>query len=82
MKALHGRVEVDEADRHAGDAHDRQAGAVAFPFDAAALLDVDIQGIGEDVDGVEADLPGHADAVGRVLAGLGPGGVDQAEFHG
>src|SRR5262249_44948436 len=30
----------------------------------------------------EADLAGHADAVGGVAAGLGPGGVDQSELHG
>src|SRR5262249_22258609 len=82
VEALDGRVEVDQPDRHAGDADDRQPGPVALALDQAPLLHVEVERIGEDVDGVEADLAGHADAVGRVAAGLGPGGVDEAEFHG
>src|SRR5439155_789473 len=73
---------VDEADGDAGDADDGQAGPVALALDEAALLDVDVERVGEDVDGVEADLLGHADAVGGFAAGLGPGGVDQSELHG
>ena len=81
MEALHARVEVDQPDGDAGDADDRQPGLVALALDEPAFLDVDVERVGEDVDGVEADLLGHADAEGGVAAGLGPGGVDQAEFH-
>src|SRR5262249_21751302 len=82
VKALHRRIEVNEADGHAGDADDRQTGSVALPLDEPAPPHVDIEGVGEDVDRVESDFPGHADAVGRVLARLSPRRVDEAEFHG
>ena len=82
MEALHARVEIDQADGDAGDADDRQAGLIAFAADELAFLDVDIERVGEDVDGVEADLLGHADAEGGFAARLGPGGIDEAEFHG
>src|SRR5207249_4986913 len=60
----------------------RQPGRVALVLDELALLDVDVERVGEDVDRVEPDLLGHADAEGGVAAGLRPGRVDQAEFHG
>jgi hypothetical protein len=47
-----------------------------------ALPDVGVERVGEDVDGVEADLLRHPDAEGGLAARLGPGGVDQAKFHG
>ena len=37
MESLHARVEVDQPDRHAGDADDRQAGLLAFGADEPAL---------------------------------------------
>ena len=82
MEALHARVEVDESDGHARDADDRQASLFALAADEAALAGVEIERIGENVDGVEADFLGHADAEGGVAAGLRPGGVDESEFHG
>src|SRR5208282_50216 len=41
-----------------------------------------VQRVGEDVDGVEADLAGLPDAVGGSPPGLNPGRVDQSKFHG
>src|SRR5260370_1390492 len=77
-----GRVEVDEADRPAGDAEDGQAGPVAVALDEPAFLHVEVERVGEDTDGVEADLLRHADAVGGLPAGLGPRRVNQSELHG
>ena len=37
VEPLDARVEVDQADRHAGDADDRQAGRVAFVLDEPLL---------------------------------------------
>ena len=82
VEPLDARVEVDQADGHAGDRDDRQAGAVALVLDEAALLDAEVERVGEDVDGVETDLLGHANAVRGVLARLRPRRVDEAEFHG
>ena len=82
VEPLHAGIEVDQADGDASDADDRQAGPVALALDEPAFLDVEVERIGEDVDGVEADLLGGADAVGGVAAGLCPGGIDEAEFHG
>ena len=62
--------------------HDRQLEPVALVLDQPPLADVDVERVGEDVDRVEADLLGLADAIGGGLAGLHPGGVDEAEFHG
>ena len=59
-------------------------GSPAFSHSVRISLrsfDVHVKRIGEDVDGVESDLLGHADAERGVAAGLGPGGVDEAEFH-
>src|SRR5439155_19150214 len=81
VKLLDARVEIDQADSHASQAHNRQAGPVALAFDQPPLLDIDFQGIGENVDGIETDLLGHVNAVGRVLSGLRPRRVDKAEFH-
>ena len=81
MEFLHARIEIDETDRHAGQADNRQAGLVALALDPSPLFDVDFQGIGEDIDGVETDLLGHANAVSGVAARLGPGGIDEAELH-
>src|SRR5262249_6028906 len=78
METLDARVEIDQADGHACDAHDRQSGLVALALDEPALLDVDVQRVGEDVDGIEADLLGHLDAEGGALAGLCPRRVDQS----
>ena len=61
VEPLDAGVEVDQPDRHAGDAHDRQAGLVALVLDQSLFLDVDIERVGEDVDRVEADLPGLAE---------------------
>ena len=74
-------VEVDQPHGDAGHAHDRQAGGVAFVLDQPLLLDVDVERIGEDVDRVEADLPGLVDAERGPAAGLDPGRIDQAELH-
>ena len=82
VEPLDAGVEVDQPDRDAGDAHDRQAGRVALVLDQPLLLDVDVERIGEDVDRVEADLLGLVDAERRPAAGLDPGGVDESEFHG
>ena len=54
---------------------------LALVADELALPDVDVERVGEDVDGVEADLLGLPDAVGRRPPGLHPRGVDQAELH-
>jgi putative hydrolase of the HAD superfamily len=51
-------------------------------FDDVALGLVDVEGVGEDVDGIEADALRLLDAEAGSLAGLGPRGVDQAESHG
>ena len=61
---------------------DGQTGPVAFAFDEPAFLDVQVERVGKDVDGVEADFLGHANAVAGVAAGLGPGGIDQSQLHG
>src|SRR5262249_47694212 len=82
MKALHARIEIDQADRDAGDADDGQVRLVAFAFDEFTLLDVDVERVGKDVNGVEADLLSHANSVRCFASGLGPGGIDEAEFHG
>ena len=82
VEPLHARVEVDQADGHAGDADDRQARPVAFVLDELPLSHVDVERVGEDVDRVEADLLRLLDSVRRLAARLGPGGIDQAEFHG
>src|SRR5260370_38904860 len=82
MKALHARVEIEQPDSDAGDADDGQAGPVALALDQQPFFNVQVERVGEDVDGIEANFLGHADAVGGVLAGLSPGGVDEAEFHG
>src|SRR5262245_26395123 len=81
MKSLHARIEIDQADRDTSNADDWQAGLVALALDELAFLGVNVERIGEDVDGVEADLLGHANAVGGVATGLGPGGIDEAKFH-
>src|SRR5271157_2548810 len=77
-----GVVEVGQADGHAGDADDWQAGGCAFTADQRPLPVIDVQRVGEDVDGVEADLASLPDAVGGSPPGLNPGRVDQSEFHG
>src|ERR1700722_12356590 len=82
MKALHARIEIDQADSNASNADDRQAGLVAFALDETALPDVHVERVGENVDGVEADLLRHADAVGGFAARLSPRRIDEAEFHG
>src|SRR5436190_5030853 len=82
MKALHTRIEVDQPDGHAGNADDRQARLVAFALDEPAFLDVDVERIRKNIDGVEADLLGLLNAERRVASGLSPGRIDEAEFHG
>src|SRR5262249_2173118 len=82
VETLHAGVEVDQAHGHAGDADDGQPGPVALALDEPTLLDVQVERVGKDVNGVKADFLGHADAVGGVLAGLGPRRVDKPEFHG
>src|SRR5205814_90233 len=78
VEALHAGIEVDEADGDAGDADDGKPRAVALALDEQSFLDVQVEGVGEDVDGIEADLLGLADAEGGVAAGLGPGAVDES----
>src|SRR5439155_7025871 len=82
VEALDAGVEVDEADRHACNADDGQTCLVALAFDQQPLLDVDIERIGKDVDAVETDFAGHANAVSRAFARLRPSRIDQAKFHG
>src|SRR5262249_37079429 len=82
VETLHAGVEVDQADGDAGEADDGQAGPVALALDKAALLRAQVERVGEDVDGVEADLLGHADAERGVAAGLRPRRVNQSELHG
>jgi hypothetical protein len=56
--------------------------AVGFGLDQGPFGPVGVvERVGEDVDRVEADLLRHPDAERRVLAGLRPGRVDQAESH-
>ncbi|GBD35602.1 hypothetical protein HRbin36_00715 [bacterium HR36] len=81
MEPLHGTIEIHQAEGDAGDADNGQTDAVAFAFDQTPFADVHIERIGEDVNGVEADLFGHADAPSSVTAGLYPGGVDQTQAH-
>ena len=50
--------------------------------DQLALSGVDVERVGEDVHGVEANGPGLLQAEARALARLGEGAVDEAEFHG
>src|SRR5262249_50294888 len=61
VKPLNTRIEVDEADGDAGDAYDGQAGRVTLALDEPAFLDVDVERIGKDVDGIKADLFCHPD---------------------
>src|SRR5579885_3419794 len=56
VEALDAGIEVDEADGDASDADDGQAGAFAFAADETTLAGIEVERIGEDVDGVEADL--------------------------
>src|SRR5262245_56044275 len=51
VKSLHGGVEIEQADGDAGNADDRQPGPVALALDEQPLLDVQVQRIGENVDG-------------------------------
>ena len=81
VEALHARVEVDQSDGHAGDADDGQSDPFALAADQPAFAGVDVERVGENVDGVEADLFRHLNAERRVAAGLRPCGVDKAEFH-
>src|SRR5262245_24420057 len=82
MEALHAWIEVDQADGDTRDTDDRQAVPIALALDQPALLHVDIERSGEDVDAVESNLARHTDAVGGALARLGPCGIDQSQFHG
>src|SRR5262249_17770007 len=82
VESLDAGVEVDQPDSDAGDADDGKAGSIALALDEPALADIDVERVGEDVDGVEADGLGLPDAERRALARLGPGGVDESEFHG
>ena len=82
VEPLDAGIEVDEAQGHAGHADDGQPGAAALLADQPPFLDIDIERIGEDVDGVEAQLPGLGDAERGSPPRLDPGRVDQSEFHG
>src|SRR5262249_39625475 len=46
-----------------------------------AFLNAHIERIGEDVNRIEADFLGHADAVSGVASGLRPCGIDESQFH-
>src|SRR5439155_8247603 len=82
VETLHRGIEVDQAHGNAGDADDRETDAIAFALDPAAFLDVQVKRIGKNIDRIEADFLGHANSIGRVLAGLSPGGVDESQLHG
>ena len=81
MESLHAGIEVNEPDSNAGDRNDRQLKAVTFVLDQAALTDVDVQRIHEDIYGVEADLLRFLKSEDRWLVGLNPGRINQAKFH-
>ena len=60
VEPLHAGVEVDQPDRDAGDADDRQPGLVALGADELALLGVDVERVGEDVDASRSRWPWSA----------------------
>src|SRR5205085_8083345 len=47
-----------------------------------AFLNAQVERIGEDIDGIEADLLGHANAIGGIASRLCPRGIDESQFHG
>ena len=81
MKPPDRRIEVDQPEGHAAQAHDRQVEVAAGVFDQGPLGGVDLERIGEDVDRVEAELLRLLEAEPCAFAGLGEGRVDEAEFH-
>src|SRR5436309_12363960 len=78
VEPLDARVEIDQADGDTGDRDDRQADPLALAADEAALLGVNVERVSEEVDRVEADLFGHADAVGGAPPRLDPRRLDKA----
>src|SRR5258708_15853301 len=77
---LHARVEIHQADRHAANALDRQSRLVRRVADQLALLDVQVEGVGLNVDRVKPDPLGLHDPEFGTLARLRPGGCDDAKF--
>ena len=81
VKPTDRRIEVDEPEGDAAQAHDRQVEVAAGVFDQGSLGGVDVERIGEDVDRVEAESLRLFEAEAGAFAGLGEGRVDEAEFH-
>jgi len=54
VEALHAGVEVDQPDGDAGNADDGQPGPITLALDETAFLDGEVEGVGEDIDRIEA----------------------------
>lgn len=80
METLDGRVEVDESQRHAADALDREVDPLTGVGDETAFRLVNVERIGEEIHGVKADPLDLLESVGSILAGLSKGRVDEAEL--
>ena len=81
VELAHRPIEIRNAQRAAAHADDRQAHFAAGVLDEPPFFDVDLEGIGRDIDGVKTDLPGPANAFRRAHGGTQPGGIDESEFH-
>ena len=82
MEPLNVGIEIDEADRDARHADDRQADPVTLVLDELAFFDIGVERVGEDVDRVEPEFLGHPDPERRLPPRLRPCRIDQSEFHG
>ena len=81
VEAAHRGAEVDEAERDAAQAHDRQIELAAGVGDQPPLRRGHVERIGEEIDRVEAESLRLLEAEACPLAGLGKGRVDQSEAH-
>ena len=79
VEAAHRGAEVDEAERDAAQAHDRQIELAAGVGDQPPLRRGHVERIGEEIDRVEAESLRLLEAEACPLAGLGKGRVDQSE---
>jgi hypothetical protein len=81
VEAAHRGAEVDEAEGDAAQAHDRQIELAAGVGDQPALGGGHVEGVGKEVNRVEAEPLRLFQAEACPLAGLGECRVDQSEVQ-
>ena len=81
VEPLDAGVKVDQARRDAADGDNRQTGPLALLPDQQSFLDVDIQRVRKNIDGIETEFLRLVNSPSRFTPRLSPGRVNQSQLH-